>query len=148
MCCSGLLGANRCSQNSVFGLLLRVYCTCNKQQAETPLELLITGATATQVKPLLKKHGFEITHRGQNKQNPPAPGELSDWYPIENVNADRKRALRGKLNASKFWQNGVRHPRMGHGVSGPCRASALLASRTKKNRSKTCNAFTLHIETL
>ena len=54
-----------------------------------------------QVKPLLKKHGFEIAFRGQSKRNPAAPGQLSDFYPVENINADRKRALRAAVNASK-----------------------------------------------
>ena len=72
----------------------------------------------TQVKPLLKKHGFEIAFRGQNKRNPPAPGQLSDFYPIENINADRKRALRDAVNASKRWRDGVGHLRLGHGEGG------------------------------
>lgn len=71
-----------------------------------------------QVKPLLKKHGFEIAFRGQNKRNPAAPGQLSDFYPIENINSDRKRALRAAVNASKRWRNGVRHSRLGHREEG------------------------------
>ena len=71
-----------------------------------------------QVKPLLKKHGFEIAFRGQNKTNPAAPGQLSDFFPIENVNADRKRALREAVNSSKRFKDGVSHLRLGHGEEG------------------------------
>ena len=71
-----------------------------------------------QVKPLLKKHGFEIAFRGQNKRNPAAPGQLSDFYPIENVNADRKRALREAVTSNKRWKDGVSHLRLGHGEEG------------------------------
>ena len=80
---------------------------------------LTWAATATQVKPLLKKHGFEIAFRGQNKRNPPAPGQLSDWYPIENINGDRKRALVEAINTSKKWKHGVGHMRRrGREVTG------------------------------
>ena len=93
----------------------------------------------TQVKPLLKKHGFEIAFRGQNKRNPPAPGQLSDFYPIENINADRKRALRDAVNASKRWRDGVGHLRLGHGKGGRTQERKSirtnLTERTGANRS-------------
>ena len=62
---------------------------------------------------MLKKAGVEIAFRGQNKLNPVAPGQLSDWFPIENCNAWAKRAIVKAVNNSKKWRHGVRQRRDG-----------------------------------
>merc|ERR1719247_1384442 len=59
------------------------------------------------VKPLLKKAGIEVAFRGQNKANPQAPGQLSDWYPIENVNGWVKDKILVALNNSPKWRHGA-----------------------------------------
>ena len=60
-----------------------------------------------EVKPLLKKAGIEVAFRGQNKANPQAPGQLSDWYPIENVNGWVKDKILVALNNSPKWRHGA-----------------------------------------
>ena len=66
--------------------------------------------------PLLKKAGITVAFRGQNKKNPHAPGQLSDWYFIENVNSVVKRRIVKDVNASPKWRQGV-SPR-GEGAEG------------------------------
>ena len=56
---------------------------------------------------ILKKAGIQVAFRGQNKRNPIAPGQLSDWYFIENVNHHVKRKIVKDVNASPKWRNGV-----------------------------------------
>ena len=58
-------------------------------------------------KPVVKKHGIEVAFRGQNKANPQAPGQMSDWYPVENVNGWAKDKIVLGLNSSKKWKTGV-----------------------------------------
>ena len=56
---------------------------------------------------MLKKAGIEVAFRGQNKKNPCAPGQLSDWYFIENVHHNVKQRIVKAVNASSKWMNGV-----------------------------------------
>ena len=60
-----------------------------------------------EVKPLLKKVSITVAFRGQNKANPQAPGQLSDWYQIENVNGWVKDKIAVALNNSPKWRKGV-----------------------------------------
>ena len=48
-----------------------------------------------------------MAFRGQNKRNPSAPGQLSDWYFIENVHHNVKVRIVKGVNASPKWRNGV-----------------------------------------
>ena len=74
------------------------------------------GGNVHKVLPVLKKAGITVAFRGQNKSNPLAPGQLSDWYPIESMNGWVKQRIVKGVNSSQKWRNGVSQRREGKTV--------------------------------
>ena len=64
----------------------------------------------TQAVKILKRHGFTRKFRGQSKREPLAAGQLSEFYPVENLHADRKRAIVAFVRQDPRWRHGVGAP--------------------------------------
>ena len=68
---------------------------------------------------ILRKRGITRKFRGQSRREPKAPGAMCEFYPVETIHADRRRAIAEYARRTPRWR---------HGVGAPSRFSIRLAS--------------------
>ena len=60
-----------------------------------------------QVLDFLKSENVHVLFRGKGKTDPEAPSRFSEFFPIENLHGNVKKAIVKRVDSSRKWRNGV-----------------------------------------